>query len=78
MAALLAIANAGEGGEEEEQYDGDDGDGGDDGGLDRYVLWREMKKVVKALREELEQEKGEGRVLAFSDKDCLTRFSYLY
>lgn len=31
---------------------------GEDGDLDRYVLWREMKKVVKTLREELDQGKG--------------------
>ena len=28
--------------------------------LDKYILWREMKKVVKTLREELGQEQGEG------------------
>jgi transitional endoplasmic reticulum ATPase len=32
----------------------------DDGDLDRYVLWREIKKVVKTLREELESEKEKG------------------
>lgn len=31
---------------------------GDEGHLEKFVLWREIKKVVKTLREELESEKG--------------------
>ena len=31
--------------------------------LDKYILWREIKKVVKTLREELGQEQGEGTSL---------------
>ena len=66
VAALLAIAN-------EDDEDGDDVDAGtsegmkgldirmmvgDDDDLEQYVLWREIKKAVRTLREELESEKG--------------------
>ena len=35
----------------------------EDEGLDKYILWREIKKVVKTLREELGQEHGEAASL---------------
>ena len=71
VAALLAIAN-GDADDEEKEVDkktacvhNDEGDMtglvtlevGDDDDLERYVLWREIKKVVKTLREELGSEK---------------------
>lgn len=34
----------------------------DDGDLERYVLWKEIKKVIKTLREELESEREKGAV----------------
>lgn len=72
VAALLAIANgdADDDGDDDEKKEQksmgafDDwanmaalleGDG--DGDLGQYVLWREIKKVIKTLREELESEK---------------------
>ena len=35
----------------------------EDEDLDKYILWREIKKVVKTLREELGQEHGEATAL---------------
>lgn len=64
VAALLAIAadENGKHGEEslqdfelvsiDETWLGDDGD--DDEGLDKYVLWREIKRQIKILREDID------------------------
>ncbi|KAF6239297.1 hypothetical protein HO173_002559 [Letharia columbiana] len=35
--------------------------------LEKYLLWREIKKVIKTLREELEMEKGVGGLACGSD-----------
>lgn len=53
VAALLAIATAEKG---DIEYDGGDK-------LEEYVLWREMKKQVKILRDEIEGEKEGGSSL---------------
>lgn len=63
VAALLAIANGDAGGGEETKGEfelmvrlGVE----DEKDLDKFVLWREMKKVIKTLREELDMEGVQG------------------
>lgn len=47
----------------------------DDGDLEQYVLWREIKKVIKTLREELE---GEGEKERRIDYACLRRHGCVF
>ena len=53
MASLLAIAAR-----SGSYHGGEDGSSGDDD-LEKLVLWREIKKQVKILRDEIEDEEGE-------------------
>ncbi|ETN37632.1 uncharacterized protein HMPREF1541_07255 [Cyphellophora europaea CBS 101466] len=45
--------------ENEKASDGGNGDDGDDKDLDKYVLWREIKKQVETLRKEMDKKKGD-------------------
>jgi transitional endoplasmic reticulum ATPase len=47
IAALLAIATS----EKDPQVNGDSGD---DDGLEKNILWKEIKKQIKILREEMD------------------------
>ena len=78
VATLLAIANDRSDGDEDnstggsEDDENEDDDDDDDDGLDRFELWREMKKQVKILRDDMDAGAGESEVRmphAFSSSD---------
>jgi hypothetical protein len=64
IATLLVIAGKQEDGNESDDDDGGDGDGD---GLDGLVLWVEMKKQVKLLRDDMDSGDDAQDALAFAE-----------
>lgn len=56
VATLLSLARTGE---DSESSESDDDGGGDDLPLDRYELWRVIKRQIKILREQMDNSKPE-------------------